>query len=176
MCPRCLADQFPAPVADVTPEHRVTVFRHPHDVIFAVSNRVAAAFVRFHSTILHGKLTYPTLPKGVGFTDPLSETLGRRFIRTIWRLRGCVRLAGMFSGIAPCAGRGAAGLRCGWTCARRCFRFCRVRCRIGVVSCGSCAAAGLGLGFHKPIAQVVGIVAAITVAPLRTYGSRYWRA
>ena len=68
---------FPAPVADVTPEHRVTVFRHPHDVIFAIPNRVAAAFVRFHSAILHDKLTYPIPPKGVGVTDPLSETLNR---------------------------------------------------------------------------------------------------
>ena len=61
--------------------HRVTVFRHPHDVIFAVPNRVAAAFVQFHAAILHRKCTYPIPTKGVGFTDPLSGTL-KRFLAT----------------------------------------------------------------------------------------------
>lgn len=66
---------------EVSQRHRVTVFRHPHDVIFAVPNRVAAAFVQFHAAILHRKCTYPIPTKGVGFTDPLSWAL-KRFLAT----------------------------------------------------------------------------------------------
>lgn len=72
---RSLTDQLAAPQADITTQNLVAIFRNPYDVIFAVPNRVTAAFVRFHTAILHGNRHNPMPLKGVGFPDPLSGTL-----------------------------------------------------------------------------------------------------
>ena len=50
--PRRLPQQLPAALADVTAEHRVAILRDPHEMIFAVPDRVAAALVPFHAGIL----------------------------------------------------------------------------------------------------------------------------
>src|SRR5258708_1109211 len=70
-----LPQQFPASQPNVPTKHGMTVLRHPHKVIFAVPNGMAATLVRFHPLSLPGKRRYPTPLKAVGFPDPLSGTL-----------------------------------------------------------------------------------------------------
>jgi hypothetical protein len=48
----------------------MTVLRHPHQVIFAVPNGMAATLVRFHSLSLLGKRRYPSRLKAWGFLIP----------------------------------------------------------------------------------------------------------
>ncbi len=79
-----LTDQFATTLAHITPKHLIAVLRDPDQMIFAVPNCVAAAFVRFHVDNLHGRRVNPMPPKGVGFPDPLSGTLKPRHFRSVW--------------------------------------------------------------------------------------------
>jgi len=49
---RNFPQQLSAAQANVSQQHRITVFRHPYQVVFAVPNRMASAFVIFHASIL----------------------------------------------------------------------------------------------------------------------------
>ena len=55
--------------------NRITILRHPNQVILAVPDRVAAALVALHAPVYTGHVADPMPPKGVGFPDPLSGTL-----------------------------------------------------------------------------------------------------
>ena len=55
--------------------NRRPVLRHPHHMILAVPNGMAAALVRFHPATLPANPRDPMPAKGVGFPDPLSGTL-----------------------------------------------------------------------------------------------------
>ena len=67
---RNLPQQFPAALANVTSQYRMTILRHPNQMIFAVPHRMTAALVTLHPRMLR-----ILSPKGEGFTDPLSGTL-----------------------------------------------------------------------------------------------------
>ena len=75
MCEGSLAHQFPASLPNVPAQHRIPVLRHPSQMILAVPDGVAAAFVRFHPSQCTRYCRDPIPPKGVGFPDPLSGTL-----------------------------------------------------------------------------------------------------
>jgi hypothetical protein len=61
---------FPAPHPDISTKHGVPTFGHPHPVVFAVPNRMAATLVRFHPTTLHWKRRDPSRLKAWGFLIP----------------------------------------------------------------------------------------------------------
>ena len=65
-----LPQQFPASEPNVPTKDGMTVLRHPHQVILAVPNRMAATLVRFHPLSLHGKRRYPSRLKAWGFLIP----------------------------------------------------------------------------------------------------------
>ena len=67
---RRLTKQFSAPQPDISTKYWVTIFRHPHHMVFAVPNRVAAALVRFHPTTLHWNRPGPSRLKAWGFLIP----------------------------------------------------------------------------------------------------------
>jgi hypothetical protein len=68
---RCrLTKQFSAPQPDVSTKYWVPIFGHPHHMLFAAPNRVAAALVRFHPTTLHWKCRDPSRLKAGGFLIP----------------------------------------------------------------------------------------------------------
>src|SRR5882762_8670897 len=75
MRPGRLAQQLTAPLPDISTEHRISILRHPNDMILAVPNRMAATLVGLHARSLHRTCRRPMPPKGVGFPDPLSGTL-----------------------------------------------------------------------------------------------------
>ena len=58
---------------------RMPVLRHPHHMILAVPNGMAAALVRSIQPLYALIPRDPTPPKGVGFPDPLSGTLNAWF-------------------------------------------------------------------------------------------------
>ena len=62
--------QLPASQPNVPTKDGMTVLRHPHQVIFAVPNGMAATLVRFHPLSLHGKRRYPSRLKAWGFLIP----------------------------------------------------------------------------------------------------------
>ena len=62
--------QFPAPNPNVPTKDGITILRDPHQVVFAVPNGMAASFVRFHPTSLHGKRCNPSRLKAWGFLIP----------------------------------------------------------------------------------------------------------
>jgi len=57
-------------LANVAAKHRVTVLRHPDQVVLAVPNRVAATLVRFHPANLHRKRRHPSRLKAWGLLIP----------------------------------------------------------------------------------------------------------
>jgi hypothetical protein len=69
---RCcrLTQQFSAPDPNISAQHWVAIFRHPHQVVFAVPNRMAAPLVRFHPAILPWKRRDPSRLKAWGFLIP----------------------------------------------------------------------------------------------------------
>jgi hypothetical protein len=62
--------QLPRPKPDITVQNRISILRHPNNVIFAIPDRMTARFRRVH----HRMLCIPS-PKGEGFTDPRKGTL-----------------------------------------------------------------------------------------------------
>jgi hypothetical protein len=65
-----LTQQFPAPHPDISPEDWVAILRHPHQVVLAVPNSVAAPLVRFHPAILAWNRRDPSRLKAWGFLIP----------------------------------------------------------------------------------------------------------
>ena len=70
MCPRRLPQKFPALLSHVATQHLVSVLRHPHQVVFSVPDRMAAALVRLHLRSLHRKCRNPSRLKAWGFLIP----------------------------------------------------------------------------------------------------------
>src|SRR5262245_62906213 len=80
--PGCLANQLAAPLPHVAAENGEPIFRDPYNVVLAVPDRMAAAFVALHDPVYTGHAADPCRLKGVGFPDPLSGTLNS--LITIW--------------------------------------------------------------------------------------------
>src|SRR5262245_43009450 len=76
--PGCLANQLAAPLPHVAAENGEPIFRNPYNVVLAVPDRMAAAFVALHDPVYTGHAADPCRLKGVGFPDPLSGTLNGR--------------------------------------------------------------------------------------------------
>ncbi len=111
-----LTDEFAASLPDIPAQHRIPVLRHPHHVILAVPNGVAAPLVSFHPAILYRNRRDPMPPKGVGFPDPLSGTLKKACPRNRKCSFGSVRQAILHHGLQlllterlPIFGRAHAG-------------------------------------------------------------------
>ncbi len=62
--------KFPAALSHVATQHLVSVLRHPHQVVFTVPDRMAAALVRLHLRSLHSKCRDPSRLKAWGFLIP----------------------------------------------------------------------------------------------------------
>src|SRR5262245_64184139 len=62
----------------VSAENGEPIFRNPYNVVLAVPDRMAAAFVALHDPVYTGHAADPCRLKGVGFPDPLSGTLKLR--------------------------------------------------------------------------------------------------
>jgi hypothetical protein len=68
---RDLPQQLSAALTDFALQYLIPIFRHPHEVVFAIPHRVATSLVVFHLYKSRPHLS----PKGEGFTDHLSGTL-----------------------------------------------------------------------------------------------------
>jgi hypothetical protein len=75
VCPRCLAQQLTASLPHIASEDGEPIFCNPYNVVLAVPDCMAAAFVALHEPVYTRHAAVPCRLKGVGFTDPLSGTL-----------------------------------------------------------------------------------------------------
>src|SRR5262245_51785135 len=91
--PGCLANQLAASLPHVAAENGEPIFRDPYNVVLAVPDRMAAAFVALHDPVYTGHAADPCRLKGVGFPDPLSGTL-KPCDRCNWRPVSHSRAAG----------------------------------------------------------------------------------
>src|SRR5262245_61993690 len=73
--PGGLANQLAASLPHVAAENGGPIFRNPYNVVLAVPDGMAAAFVALHDPVYTGHAADPCRLKGVGFPDPLSGTL-----------------------------------------------------------------------------------------------------
>jgi len=55
---------------DIATEHRISILRHPNQVILAIPDRVAAALVAFHAPVYTGHVADPCRLKAWGFLIP----------------------------------------------------------------------------------------------------------
>ena len=80
---RNLPQQLSTPEPNISIKNRITVLRHPNQVVLTIPDRTATVLV-----ILHGfELTIPTPPpESAGFTDPLSGTLNDTRIYTLMKI------------------------------------------------------------------------------------------
>src|SRR5215475_10328526 len=76
--PGGLANQLAASLPHVAAENGEPIFRNPYNVVLAVPDGMAAAFVALHDPVYTGHAADPCRLKGVGFPDPLSGTLNTR--------------------------------------------------------------------------------------------------
>src|SRR5262245_36143822 len=76
--PGCLANQLAASLPHVAAENGEPIFRNPYNVVLAVPDRMAAAFVALHDPVYTGPAADPCRLQGVGFPDPLSGALKPR--------------------------------------------------------------------------------------------------
>jgi hypothetical protein len=82
---RNLPQQFTASPSNIPSQHRITVLRHPYQVILTIPYRMTSTLVIFHASILTRHI--PMSPEGEGFTEPLSGTLNMiAVIQTVVRL------------------------------------------------------------------------------------------
>src|SRR5215468_9042918 len=72
---RRLTHQLSAPLPRIPAQDREPIFRNPYNVVLAVPDHMAAAFVTLHAPVYTGHPRVPCRLKGVGFPDPLSGTL-----------------------------------------------------------------------------------------------------
>src|SRR5262249_46797508 len=70
VCTRRLAHQLPAPLPHIPAEDREPVFRNPYNVVLAVPDRMAAAFVALHDPVYTGHARVPCRLKAWGFLIP----------------------------------------------------------------------------------------------------------
>jgi hypothetical protein len=56
---RRFAQQFATANPNVATQHRITIFRHPDDVVLAIPDRMAAPLLRFHPANLRRKRRHP---------------------------------------------------------------------------------------------------------------------
>src|SRR5215510_13262378 len=75
--PGGLANQLAASLTHVAAENGEPIFRNPYNVVLAVPDGMAAAFVALHDPVYTGHAADPCRLKGVGFPDPLSGTLNK---------------------------------------------------------------------------------------------------
>jgi len=87
----CLAQELTAPLPDISAKHLISILRHPNQVIFAVSNRVAATLVgsRLASGIRSSVLSFARL--GV-LQRQLREPRTFEVVVGCWRSAGSCRL------------------------------------------------------------------------------------
>ena len=67
---RRLAHQLSAPLPHIPAEDSEPVFRNPYNVVLAVPDRMAAAFVALHAPVYTGHARVPCRLKAWGFLIP----------------------------------------------------------------------------------------------------------
>src|SRR5215468_6452688 len=71
---RRLTHQLSAPLPHIPTEDREPIFRNPYNVVLAVPDHMAAAFVTLHATVYTGHPRVPYRLKAWGFLIPYRDS------------------------------------------------------------------------------------------------------